>query len=143
MAFMLLLFFLMTTTIEQEAGIPTELPPIEAVSYSSGRYVRIILNNQNDFLIDNKPVQSTTLQQEIQSILLENPKTNFSLRTNLDARYDTYVGVYDAVRSGYRNLYDHVAREQYGQSFRQLDQSVQNEIKARFPMKISEEFPAQ
>lgn len=67
-AFLLLIFFLVTTTMEEEIGIKSILPPADtgSLSYISGDHsLEIILNANGDLLIENLPVPWSEIRKNV------------------------------------------------------------------------------
>jgi len=60
-AFLLLIFFLVTTTIETDSGINRKLPPMEDVIdppiIKERNIFTVVVNKNNDILVEEKPMQ--------------------------------------------------------------------------------------
>ena len=60
-AFLLLIFFLVTTTIETDSGISRKLPPMEDVIdtpiIKERNIFTVVVNKNNDILVEEKPMQ--------------------------------------------------------------------------------------
>ncbi|MBI1308034.1 MAG: hypothetical protein GC181_15625 [Bacteroidetes bacterium] len=140
LAFMLLLFFMVTTNINRdEAGIPAQLPPEGRSGTPSLYTMHVMLNGENKFLIDGKIYRmGDEIQNYIHNQLRSYDKLNIELQTHEAANYDTYVQLYDQVRRAYHLWYDELAEEKFGKTFSQIGVGEKSEIVSRHPMRISE-----
>ena len=60
-AFLLLIFFLVTTTIETDSGLNRKLPPMEDVVdppvIKQKNIFTVVVNKNNDLLVEEKPME--------------------------------------------------------------------------------------
>lgn len=120
-AFLLLIFFLMTTTISVDKGLAIVLPPDrEDQSFISKIHDRnlfkILINSQNNIMVENEPIYSTQgLRHQIKKFIL-NPEQNedlaispeeavVSIKTDRGTRYATYINILDEVQAAYYEIY--------------------------------------
>ncbi len=119
-AFLLLIFFLVTTTILQEKGLLLKLPPKpekEIVKEVHDRNLFKILVNSNDqFLIEGKVTsQLTGLQDDLKRFILnygESPERSdspqdavISIKVNRGTSYGRFIEVLDEAKSAYYEIY--------------------------------------
>jgi biopolymer transport protein TolR len=138
LAFMLLFFFMVTTTMHQETGIPTDLPEMGASVVSVQNVMSILLNANNDFMVDGKIVDKRNCKLLVLEQLRQNTAVSVQLKTNEMASYDTYVQLYDAVRSAYMVLYNEEAQRQFGVDFKSLKGGRKKIISSQIPIRIME-----
>ena len=66
-AFLLLIFFLVTTTMEKDKGISRQLPPIqeieEEVIIKEKNLFIVLVNKNDDLLVEDEPLELTDLRQ--------------------------------------------------------------------------------
>ena len=66
-AFLLLIFFLVTTTIETDSGINRKLPPMEELIdppiIKERNIFTVVVNKNNDILVEEKPMQLRDVRQ--------------------------------------------------------------------------------
>ena len=66
-AFLLLIFFLVTTTIETDSGINRKLPPMEELIdppiIKERNIFTVVVNKNNDILVEEKPMQLSDVRQ--------------------------------------------------------------------------------
>jgi len=80
--FLLLIFFLVSTAMIFQPGIPIDLPPSHTDTASASEKIIITITGANDIFLNDQPVPKQELQQELQRIV-EN-RTSFTMsRLNL------------------------------------------------------------
>ena len=66
-AFLLLIFFLVTTTIETDSGLNRKLPPIEDIVdppiIKERNIFTVVVNKNNDLLVEEKPMEISELRE--------------------------------------------------------------------------------
>jgi biopolymer transport protein ExbD len=151
-AFLLLIFFLLTTTIFYDAGILVKLPPFNkdpVFSHPPAKNVLAIhINADNQLLIEGQPGQVEQLKKTaIEFItnpgqspnLPSNPKKAIiSLQNDRGTKYSTYIEVYNELRAAYNEIWENESLKRFGTSFEALPSSYQRLIRADFPLVISE-----
>tara|TARA_Y100000590_G_C15415440_1_gene899238 strand:+ start:168 stop:566 length:399 start_codon:yes stop_codon:yes gene_type:complete len=98
-AFLLLVFFLVTTTISLDKGISLILPAEgNELEVNKSNIVNILVNDQGKVLIDDNPGRI----QDIKSIALKRIKQNqnviFSVLTTKRTKYKHYIQVLDQLK---------------------------------------------
>ncbi len=100
-AFLLLAFFLVTTTIDVDKGIGLTLPPIgQQVKVREKNIANVLINEQGEVLIDNQVVQIPAITGIIKQKILQNPKLIVSIKTQRGTKYGTYIKVLDKIKGG-------------------------------------------
>lgn len=154
-AFLLLIFFLVATTIDQDKGIKRKLPPdIESTNVQmAGRNVLFVLLNANDeILVNYEPVPLAGLRSVCKGFLDNhgerkdwsvNPSIAVvSIKSSEGSSYDAYIGIQNEVAAAYRELRDAASQKLYGVDFAELkEESAIKAVKAAYPMRVSETEP--
>lgn len=124
-AFLLLIFFLVTTTINVDTGIGMTLPPKleqdqEPPPVRERNMLKILVNAQGQVLIEDQPSSIPNVRAEVKKHTLnegEDPlyaesmdKAVISLKTDRQTPYDTYINVLDEIWMGYFEMWDAEAR---------------------------------
>ncbi len=130
-AFLLLIFFLVTTTILNEKGLNFILPAKkekqeEIVKQKERNVYTVMLNSQNKLLVQNQPVEIEVLKEKTiefldnkgkKANLSESPdKAIISFKTDRGTDFKTYMDVLDALKSAYTELraqYVNLTPEEY------------------------------
>lgn len=119
-AFLLLIFFLVSTTIQQQKGLSLNLPPDhedESVSKVKTRNLyKILINSNNQYLIEDEVRSSLDgLRAEVKAFvqnngidpdLSESPmRATISLKTNRGTDYKYFIAVLDEIKEAYFEIY--------------------------------------
>ena len=95
-AFLLLIFFLVTTTIDMDKGLGLVLPPKgEEKEIPKRNISNILINARGDILLDKEPIQMRDIRQVVREKMAANDKLIFSVKTHPKAKYQAYVNVLD------------------------------------------------
>ncbi|MHA7111791.1 biopolymer transporter ExbD [Sunxiuqinia elliptica] len=170
-AFMLLIFFLVTTTMDVDSGLERRLPPMPPEEQEDDdtppikeRNVFVVLVNANNQLlvegeitnIDNlrekakefmaNPYNEETLpEKQMKEVDFFGPvevtKGVISLRNDVGTQYGTYIAVQNELVGAINDLREDLAKQKFGKSFTKLDRDQQNAIKDIYPSRISEAEP--
>ena len=102
-AFLLIVFFLVTTTMNQDKGLSLHLPPIGESKEVKQKNICNVWINENDeiafFENDNlKLIQFSDLKPQIMTRLASNDKLIISLKAERDATYRMFVDVLDELK---------------------------------------------
>lgn len=153
-AFLLLIFFLVVTTIDVDAGIGLVLPPIpdedvEPPPVRERNMLRILVNAQGMILLDDDPVSVTEVKDRVIEFI-DNPTNDpnlsespddaiVSIKTDRRTPYNVYIDMLDEVMGAYNDLRNRASMDRFGIPYRQLeDESVQQEqIRELYPKRIS------
>ena len=154
-AFLLLIFFLVTTTIVNDQGILVKLPPyIEnqpPVDIPAKNVFSVKINGQNELLVDGQRIEISELRQSTKDFIM-NPeqldtrpskptKAVVSLMNDRNTFYATYLSVYNELKGAYNELWDEMAQQRFHSNYEQLTFSQQKEIRREIPLVISEAEP--
>ncbi|MBM3326453.1 MAG: biopolymer transporter ExbD [Calditrichaeota bacterium] len=105
-AFLLLIFFLVTTTMDTDKGIHMVLPERGGeVKINPQNIAKILVNEAGLILFDGKQVEDGELRELLSTRLKErgydadgNPKLIVSIKTDRETSYERYINVLDAVK---------------------------------------------
>lgn len=157
-AFLLLIFFLVTTTMDVDTGIGLVLPPkpdesVKPPPIKERNLLKILLNKQGLVLINDRPAGVSEVRQKVMEFvdnanrmrdenMSEAPdKAVISLKTDHATPYSLYIAMLDEVRGAYNELWDAVSMRQYGVRYVMLDNERKAEIRKIYPQNISEAEP--
>jgi biopolymer transport protein ExbD len=98
--FLLLIFFLVTTTIDAEKGLDLVLPPAqsEELEMSKKNIANLLINAAGNVAIDNEVVEIRDITRIIKERIQENPLLVVSVKTDKMTRYDVYLDVIDKLK---------------------------------------------
>lgn len=123
-AFLLLIFFLVATTINVDTGIGMTLPPLledeEPPPVRERNMLSVLVNAQGDVLLEDEPSSVNRIREEVRRHVTnygqdpdyaENPdKAVVSIKTDAETNYSTYIEVLDEVWMAYYEIWDGVVR---------------------------------
>jgi biopolymer transport protein ExbD len=98
--FQLLIFFLVTTTIDVDKGLDLVLPPpgdVE-IELASKNIANILINEAGQILIDEEVIPVEEVDNIVRDKLLENDKLVVSVKTARKTKYDIYIRVLDQLK---------------------------------------------
>ena len=169
-AFLLLCYFLMTTTMGDQAGLQRRLPPIpdkeqkvQDQKVNRRNIIVVKINSADRLLAGNAPIDVSQLKDKIKEFL-----TNPSDDPNLPAREDTeiegfgtypvskgvislqndrgtsyraYIAVQNELVKAVNELRDEFGRQHWGKPYGALTEDQQTIVKKAIPQNISEAEP--
>jgi biopolymer transport protein ExbD len=155
-AFLLLIFFLVTTTILDEQGIlvrlppwADELPPIENIP--NRNLLPVNINATGLLLVESKEISIQELR-DITKEFITNPgkrmdlpsspnKAIISIRNDRGTPYQAYLSVYNEIKGAYNEVWNEKAQQQFQKEYEALTTDQQSEIRNQWPQIISEAEP--
>jgi len=156
-AFLLLIFFLVTTTMESNYGIRRKLPPINTEKnddipiIKKKNVLEIVINGNDQMLIEEEPAELKDVKKIVIEFITNNgkdPKSSdnpekavISLKHTRETSYKEYISVYNELIAAYNNIRNRYAKQKYGKPFEKLTEEEQKVVKDAFPQKIAESTP--
>ena len=170
-AFLLLIFFLVTTTMDVDSGITRKLPPMqeeepEKDTEIKERNVYVVLINQHNQLavegelmavsdlcdgvkefIDNPNNKENLSERKDEAVEIsflgtrELSKGVVSLQNDKGTSYHKYIEVQNELVKAFNELRDELSMKHFGMLYKDLDDEKQKAIKKAYPMSISEAEP--
>ena len=144
-AFLLLIFFLVTTTIETDAGLDRMLPPMEPpeddVVIKQKNIFQVLINKNGQLLVDDELTEIKALRLKAMDFLdnngdgtctyckgrknadsSDNPsKAIISLKNDRETKYSTYITVQNELVGAYNDLRDREAQRLFGRDFTEME----------------------
>ena len=169
-AFLLLCYFLMTTTMNQDMGLQRRLPPmpdknqkVEDQKVNRRNIIIVKINSADRLLAGNEPIHVSQLKDKIKEFLT-NPANNpelpekseidiegygpcmvskgvISLQNERGTSYQAYISVQNERVAAINELRDEWAMANYGSKYANLDEEKQNVVRKAIPQNISEAEP--
>ena len=169
-AFLLLCYFLMTTTMGTQTGLSRRLPPmpdpnqkVEDQKVNRRNIIIVKINSADRILAGSEPIDVSQLKDKIK-IFLTNPtddpnlpvmeateiaglgtrkvsKGVISLQNDRGTSYQAYIAVQNELVKAVNELRDEAAMREFGKKFLALDEDGQKIIKELVPQQISEAEP--
>jgi biopolymer transport protein ExbD len=152
-AFLLLIFFLVVTTIDVDTGIGLVLPPIpddiEPPPVRERNLMNILVNAQGMVLIDEEPAAIATVRERVKRFvdnngvdpdLSDSPDDAIvSIKTDRRTPYNVYIDMLDEVMGAYEELRHQASMDRFGVPYTSLERQGERrrEIQQMYPKKIS------
>lgn len=147
LAFLLLLFFLVSTVIDVDTGIGLSLPePVEEteiVPVSRERMAALLVNENGDVLLDGAPISIFQIKNQLKPRILSkvelpaNKKLIVSVKTDRKTNYNLYIQTLDQVKQSYFELRDEYSNSHFGKKYEDLDDEKKKEVQEKVPIIIS------
>ena len=158
-AFLLLIFFLVTTTIANDKGLTLQLPPnpedIEQtdIRIPERNIFKILINSSDKLLVENEPMENyRDLRDRVKEFVLNNgtnpelsdsPKDAIvSIKTNRGTSYEIFIDVYNEVQGAYYDMYATRAGVT-NEKWREIASNTSDPDNKRIYDKAREDFPMQ
>jgi len=169
-AFLLLIFFLVATTMDIDSGLARKLPPMPEKNQKKDdskikeRNVFVVLiNSHNQLLVGGQPMQLRDLREKTKEFITnpldkpdmpeKNPtevkyfgtypvsKCIVSLQNDRGTKYKTYIAVQNELVAAYNELRDELAMQKWGKPYNDLPIDQKKAIRDIYPQRISEAEP--
>mmetsp|Transcript_24209 Transcript_24209/g.31532 ORF Transcript_24209/g.31532 Transcript_24209/m.31532 type:complete len:206 (+) Transcript_24209:47-664(+) len=153
-AFLLLIFFLVTTTIDKDKGLVRQLPPpldeeiIPPIIKQKNLFV-VLVNSNNDLLVEDEPMELKDLRQAAKDFLdnggipagqeghcnycqgarspssSDNPdKAIISMSSARKTDYTTYIAVQNELGAAYNELRDRESQRLFGWKYTEVKAAI-------------------
>ena len=169
-AFLLLCYFLMTTTMGSQTGLSRSLPPMpteeqqqENQKVNRRNIITVKINSQDRIFAGGEPIDISMLKDKIREFLI-NPRNDenlpervmtdiegfgqypvskgvISLQNDRGTSYRQYIAVQNELVKAVNEIRDEFSLNNYGKKFIQLDEEKQEIVKKAIPQQISEAEP--
>ena len=153
-AFLLLIFFLVTTTIEKDRGLVRALPPeqpenVEPPIIKEKNLFVVIVNKNDELLVEDKPMEMKDLQEAAVAFLDNGgvpkgqegycdycqgerdpsssdfpDKAIVTVKNDRETSYETYITVQNELVGAYNFLRDRESQRLYGWKFTEVKKAI-------------------
>ena len=169
-AFLLLIFFLVATTMDVDKGIQRRLPPMpdenqkqQDIKVNRRNIVVVRINAQDRILAGGTPMDITQVKEKIKEFIV-NPANSeslpekemkdiegfgqyavskgvVSLQNDRGTSYSAYLRVQNEIVKAFNEIRDDFAMINYGSKYADLDEEKQKIVREAIPQSISEAEP--
>ncbi|MBO8448861.1 MAG: biopolymer transporter ExbD [Bacteroidetes bacterium] len=169
-AFLLLSYFLMTTTMNQDSGLQRRLPPIpdenqavEDQKVNRRNIIIVRINSADRLFAGNEPMDVSFLKDKVKEFLV-NPNNDpdlpertpkeiegfgtynvskgvISLQNDRGTSYKAYIEVQNELVKAVNELRDEFAKAHFGKAYLSLNEDQQRIAREAIPQNISEAEP--
>ncbi|MDL2255839.1 biopolymer transporter ExbD [Parabacteroides sp. OttesenSCG-928-K15] len=170
-AFMLLIFFLITTSMDTDQGLARRLPEPpkedqekEDVKIKERNLMVVLINRHNQLLANNEVIEMDQLKDKVKEFI-ENPYNDehkpeklevdvpffgsmmvtknhvISLQNDRETQYQAYISVQNELARAYNELRDDVSNKKFGKAYAELEEEQQEAVRKIYPQRVSEAEP--
>lgn len=170
-AFLLLIFFLVTTTIDSEQGLMAKLPRYEnnpkPSKIPTRNVLAILINSDNQIMVNGDLIEIEELKKFTKNFILNENNSEdlpqkktahipligkadiskhvISLKSHNETNYKTYINVRNELISTYNELRNEAANQFFGTNYEKLKIGKEFDklkaLKTLYPQRISEAEP--
>lgn len=170
-SFLLLIFFLVTTSMNVSTGLTRRLPPplppdqeIPPVDIKERNLFIVRINSMNAIMAQGEEINIRDLRKKAKEFIkndaneaklpekfrvdvpligsIEITKDHvISLSNDVDTEYQAYIDVQNELVAAYNELRNEMAQQKFGKLYDELKEDEQKAIQTVYPQKISEAEP--
>ena len=140
-SFMLLIFFLVTSSMDTDKGLLRQMapPPLEN-SQPQDVNKDLVMRVELD-ACDGKPATLQELSEAVVSMATVNRTEHIvAIQADRETTYEAYFRMQDAIVAAYHQLREQYSQKRYGKAYRQLTSEERSLVNEYYPQRISESF---
>lgn len=147
-SFMLLIFFLVTTSMDVDKGLLRQLPSPEPQKKEQQQTVvdkanlmALRLTAGDTLLVNGKPMQVSLLKEEtIRFVHRLGKKHLISIESDRDADYNLYFQMQNQLMEAYSQLRNETAQKKYHRDYALLNNDQKEQVRNICPQRITESY---
>jgi biopolymer transport protein ExbD len=168
-AFLLLIFFLVTTTMDVDTGIGRKLPPPpdptqDPPDFKTRNVMNVLINKSDRLLINGRAGDISTLKEDVVEFMTPHfpDNTDFpevyqeevellgmvyrsrgliSLKNSRGTSYQMYIAVQDKLAQAFTELKDELSMQKFGRKYADIAKDQKKAINKAIPSRVSEAEP--
>jgi biopolymer transport protein ExbD len=170
-SFLLLTFFLLTSSINTDQGIQRRLPPPlkgneKPPKVNERNVLKILVNMYDQLLVNNEPMNNVNELKDRTKTFISNPNDNphmaivklryieelgkealvsdgiVSLQSDRGTSYKMYIAVQNQLTAAFDELRDEYSQQNFGKTFANLSEEQRKGVQKVIPISISEAEPS-
>ena len=145
-SFMLLVFFLVTTSMDVDKGMNRQLPPKqdekqEMMDVDRSKVMSLALSEEGLLTIDEKPANIDKIRRQLKEFIVSTgPSHIIELKTDRKCDYDTYFHLQNEIVRSYREIRDAASKQQFGKPYSKCSVEQREQLLEKFPQRIQEVY---
>jgi len=170
-SFLLLIFFLVTTSMNVSTGLSRRLPPPlqpnqkpEDIDIKKRNIFIVKVNSLNQLMVQGQEINVRQLKDKAKEFILNTSNDPnlpekvtvdidlignieitkdhvISLQNDVDTQYQAYIEVQNELVAAYNELRNEFSKEKFGKMYSDLSEDKQKVVQSVYPQKISEAEP--
>ena len=143
-SFMLLIFFLVTSSMDTDKGLMRQLapPPMEhqqPQDVNKDYVIQVSLDAHDQLTCDGKTSTLNELQETVTTMVQVNRTGHVvSVQADRETTYEAYFRMQDAIVAAYHRLRERYSQERYGRPYHRLTADERSIVNDYYPQRISE-----
>lgn len=144
-SFMLLIFFLVASSMDVDKGLLRQLPPADTkeepleVDVSKERLMELKITGDNQLMLDGQPIEVSGLRNRVAEFVSRvGSKHLISIDADPNSSYETYFKMQNEIVVAYAMVRNELAKRKFGQPLSRLTNDKRDEVKALLPQRIAE-----
>ncbi len=148
-SFMLLTFFLVTTSMDVDSGLVRQLPPADndnpqqqsAAEVSRDNTLSFSITADSRIMLDGKPVDVKSLRRQIVAFVSSRPDSHIIyIDAHPSANYNAYFQLQNDIMAAYRTVRDGLARSRFHRPYDCCAEWQREAIRSTCPQRIAETY---
>ena len=143
---MLLIFFLVTTSMNSYKGLGRQLPPMddkektELRDVDKDRVMTLHLMADGRLNVDEQPAEiGDGLRKDLRHFIIEKGREHIlEILVDRDADYDSYFRLQNQIIRAYKEIQNAAAQKKYGVGLAQCSEEQRETITKMYPQRIAE-----
>lgn len=144
-SFMLLIFFLVASSMDIDKGLLRQLPPPDTqeepleVDVDKKRLMQLEITSDNRLLLDGQETAVGELRGRVATFVARVGKGHLiSIDADPAASYETYFSIQSEIVKAYAAVRNNVAKMKFGQPIARLTSAQRDEVNVLVPQRIAE-----
>ena len=147
-SFMLLIFFLVTSSMDTDKGLLRQLPPLQEqqppTDVRKDHVLQVTLDAHDQLTVDGILITPQQLRDQIAEFVASDRTDHvISIRTDRATSYEAYFRMQNAIVAAYAQLREAYSRERFGRGYGELVEEQRDEVNQYYPQRISESKPSE
>ena len=146
-SFMLLIFFLVTTSMDVDKGLMRQLPPAQTeqmappTDVDKATLLEVKVTADNKFVVNGKPVATKDMRRTIAEFITRLGRQHLiSIDADPSASYDAYFSLQNEMVAAYRDVRNTMAMKKYHRRLEQCSQQQRDAIRDAMPQNVAESY---
>ena len=145
-SFMLLVFFLVTTSMDVDKGMNRQLPPKqdekqEMMDVDRSKVMSLALSEEGLLTIDEKPANIDKIRRQLKEFIVSTgPSHIIELKTDRKCDYDTYFHLQNEIVRSYREIRDAASKQQFGKPYSKCNAEQREQLLEKYPQRVQEVY---
>lgn len=146
-SFMLLVFFLVTTSMYEAKGLTRQLPPKDKqkdqkeLMIDKENMMALKLDAKGNLTVNDSTVNMADVKSQMEDFILRRGKKHlFTLDADPDCKYDAYYQLQQNLGEAYKEARESLAKKKFGHSLEELTSIDHDKVMAECPQRVAENY---